>query len=133
MGALRQRAATMSVAFPIEVAGPDPLPSLPAAVEVAAFRIASEALANVAHHARASLCRIEIHVAERLELTVADNGRGAHGPAGRGVGWASMQERAAELGGSVTVANRAEGGLLVRAVLPIEHQPAPEAHVEVPA
>jgi two-component system NarL family sensor kinase len=121
LAAIRQRAATMSVAFPIEVSGPDPLPALPAAVEVAAFRIASEALANVAQHARATLCRVEVHLSDQFELTIADNGRGADGSTkGRGFGWESMHERAAELGGSCRIANLPEGGLIVRAVFPIE-------------
>ena len=129
LAAIRQRAGTMSVAFRIEVSGSEPLPPLPAAVEVAAFKIASEALANVAQHARATLCRVEVHAADRLELTVADNGRGAGGATGRGgLGWDSMRERAAELGGSCTISDLAEGGLLVRAVFPIEqpHLAAPD-------
>ena len=121
LAAIRQRAATMSVAFPVEVSGPDPLPALPAAVEVAAFRIASEALANVAQHARATLCRVEVHLSEQFQLTITDNGRGAPGSTKRrGFGWDSMRERAAELGGSCTFANLAEGGLIVRAMFPIE-------------
>ena len=128
--AIRQRAAALSAGFTTEVAGPDPMPALPAAVEVAAFRIASEAMANVARHAGAPRCRIEVGVDDRLELTVADNGRGTDAATGRGVGWTSMQERAAELGGSCTISNRAEGGLLVRAVLPIGQHGAARADVE---
>ena len=132
LAAIRQRAATMSVALPIEVCGPDPLPALPAAVEVAAFRIASEALANVAQHARATLCRIEVHVGDDLELTVADNGCGADGSTeSPGLGWDSMRERAAELGGSCTIDNRAEGGLLVRATFPIEQRQGASPYLEV--
>ncbi|GAB3786066.1 sensor histidine kinase [Nocardioides ungokensis] len=128
--AIRQRAAALSAGFTTEFAGPDPMPPLPAAVEVAVFRIASEAMANVARHAGATRCRIEVRVDDRLELTVADNGRGTDAATGRGVGWSSMQERAAELGGSCTIANRAEGGLLVRAVLPIGQHGAARADVE---
>ncbi len=128
--AIRQRAAALSAGFTTEVSGPDPMPALPAAVEVAAFRIASEAMANVARHAGATRCRIDVRVDDRLELSVADNGRGTDGATGRGVGWTSMRERAAELGGSCTISNRAEGGLLVRAVLPIGQQRAVRADVE---
>lgn len=130
LGAIRQRAASLSVDFPIEVAGPEQIPALPAAVEVAAFRIASEAMANVAHHASASMCRIEIRVSDVFELVVLDDGRGATGRAGLGVGWTSMRERAAELGGHCTIANRDGGGLVVRALLPIEEQAAPPAGAE---
>jgi signal transduction histidine kinase len=57
-----------------------------------------------------------------LGLTVSDDGRGGgpdNGRAGSGVGWTSMVERAAEIGGACTIARRAEGGLVVRAVLPL--------------
>ncbi len=128
--AIRQRGAALSVGLAVEVSGPDPMPELPAAVEVAAFRITSEAMANVARHAGATRCRVDVRVDGCLELTVADNGRGADGATERGVGWSSMRERAAELGGSCTITNRAEGGLLVRAVLPIERQRATEPEAE---
>ena len=120
VGAIRQRAATLSgVGLQFSVTGPEPLPPLPAAVEVAAFRIVSEAMANVAKHSLASRCVVEVEIDGALGLTVSDNGRGPTEPAGDGVGWASMAERAAELGGSCTVAGRAGGGLVVRAVLPL--------------
>jgi signal transduction histidine kinase len=54
-----------------------------------------------------------------FQLTVADNGQGSDGATRRGVGWTSMRERAAELGGSCTITNQAGGGLIVRAVLPL--------------
>ncbi len=121
VGAIRQRAASLSTsALVFRVHGPDTLPSLPAAVEVAAFRIASEAMTNVARHSGAGRCSVELEVAGTLGLTVSDNGRGGTAPAGDGVGWTSMIDRAAELGGSCTIASRAEGGLVVRAVLPLQ-------------
>ncbi len=133
LAAIRQRASALSGDVAIEVSGPDPMPELPAAVEVAAFRIASEAMANVARHARASRCRVDLCVNARVELTIADNGRGVD-PGARttepGVGWASMRERAAELGGSCTIAERAEGGLEVRALLPLEHRRAEDSDLE---
>jgi signal transduction histidine kinase len=54
-----------------------------------------------------------------FSLTVTDNGHGADKNAGHGIGWSSMRQRAAELGGSCTISSRAEGGLVVRAVLPL--------------
>jgi two-component system NarL family sensor kinase len=126
LGAIRQRAESLtSEALVYEVVGPDGLPPLPAAVEVAAFRIASEAMTNVARHSGASRCRIEVELDVILGLTVTDNGRGSAGPTGRGVGWTSMTERAAELGGSCTISSRADGGVVVRAVLPLE-SPQPQ-------
>jgi two-component system NarL family sensor kinase len=120
VGAIRQRAAALSTeALTYEVNGPERLPPLPAAVEVAAFRIASEAMTNVARHSGATRCRVDLELDRTLGLTVSDNGRGSAGPTGRGVGWTSMTERASELGGSCTIASRADGGLVVRAVLPL--------------
>ncbi len=128
VGAIRQRAATLSTErLLFEVDSPSALPAVPAAVEVAAFRIASEAMNNVARHSGATRCRVEIACDQSLDLTVADNGHGntgSGGVAGTGVGWVSMTERAAELGGSCTISDRVEGGLVVRAVLPLREQVA---------
>lgn len=120
LGAIRQRAAALSGELPIEVAGPPSLPTLPAAVEVAAYRIASEAMTNVARHSGASRCRVTIAVNGSLELTVADNGRGVEQSLKDGLGWTSMRERAAELGGTCTISPRTPNeGLIVHAVLPL--------------
>jgi signal transduction histidine kinase len=123
VGAVRQQAERLLVpgvsAEVVAGAGAD---DLPAAVEVAAYRIASEALANVARHAAASTCRVEL--ARRpdgaLVVTVTDDGRGIAPGAPAGVGLASLRERAAELGGRCTVECPATGGTVVRAVLPAD-------------
>lgn len=92
---------------------------LPAAVEVAAYRIASEALANVARHAHASRVAVTLRRdAGALVVTVSDDGAGIPADAPAGVGLVSLRERAAELGGSCTVECPADGGTVVRAVLP---------------
>ncbi|MFE7639497.1 ATP-binding protein [Kitasatospora sp. NPDC057518] len=99
---------------------PDPLPALPAAVEVAVYRITAEALNNVVRHARASSATVSVQVdAGHLELEVEDDGRGPdHGlPVHPGVGLQSMSERAAEIGGSCTV-DALRRGTRVHAVLP---------------
>jgi signal transduction histidine kinase len=59
-----------------------------------------------------------------FQLTVSDNGHGTDRATTGGIGWTTMRERAAELGGSCTITSRPEGGLVVRAVLPlVEHEP----------
>ncbi|MFG2040445.1 sensor histidine kinase [Dactylosporangium sp. NPDC048998] len=124
LDAIRQRASVLSGEVTFEVTGPDTLPPLPAAVEVAAFRIVSEAMTNVARHAGATRCRVGVEVDGSFELTVSDNGHGTDRTTTRGVGWTSMRERAAELGGSCTITSRPEGGLIVRAVLPLSEERA---------
>ena len=85
------------------------LPPLPAAVEVAAYRIAVEAVTNAIRHAAPS--RVDVHVAggRALEVAVTDDGR-ADGSWGSGVGLSSMRERVAELGGTLTAGPAATGG-----------------------
>jgi signal transduction histidine kinase len=96
---------------------------LPAAAEVAAFRIASEALNNVVRHAGATRCTVTLAVAgaggRDLEVQVRDDGRGIPAGVAAGVGMLSLRERAAELGGSSEVVCPPGGGTLVRAVLPL--------------
>jgi signal transduction histidine kinase len=99
---------------------PDPLPPLGAATEVAAYRIAVEALANARRHAGARHVEVRLDVAgERLRVTVADDGTGLDAAAGAGVGLHSLRERAAELGGVCRVSARPSGGTLVAASLPL--------------
>jgi two-component system, NarL family, sensor kinase len=99
---------------------PAPAPDLPAAVEVAALRIAQEATTNVVRHAGARSCAVVLDVgAEGLALRVDDDGAGVRAGAVQGVGLASMRERAEEIGGTVAVGGRAGGGTRVRAVLPL--------------
>ena len=129
VGAVRQRAEALSTeAQQYVVTGPESLPLVPAAVEVAAYRIASEAMTNVAKHSLASRCTVDITVDGPLTVTITDNGQGFAGSVGDGVGWTSMSERASELDGSCTVSNRPEGGLIVRAVLPLHEQLGAEVH-----
>ncbi len=114
-GALRQQAAALGA----EVVAPDVLPPLPAAVEAAAFRIAQEALANVARHAHARRAVVSMSVGETLRLEVADDGCGVAPDRRAGVGLTSMRERATELGGSFELVARPGGGTLLRVELPL--------------
>ncbi|MDQ3465761.1 MAG: histidine kinase [Actinomycetota bacterium] len=94
------------------------LPPLPAATEVAAYRIIIEALTNVVRHAEATRAVVELAVAEdALALSVRDDGhtRGDWTP---GVGIASMRERSQQVGGTLTATALADGGL-VRARIPL--------------
>ena len=104
----------------IVVEVPAPLPTLPAAVEVVAYRIATEAMTNVVRHAGATSCIVRLTVdRDGLVVEVADDGRGIDPSAAAGVGLRSIDERAAEVGGEVDLLVRPDGGTIVRARLPL--------------
>lgn len=99
---------------------PNNLPPLPAAAEVAAYRITLEALANTVRHSQGQNCSILIAVTgKQLQVEVADDGQGISSDAQPGVGLSSMRERAAELGGSCTIESLPHGGTRVLARLPL--------------
>ncbi|MBC8163120.1 MAG: GAF domain-containing sensor histidine kinase [Roseiflexaceae bacterium] len=101
------------------VDAPAELPSLPAALEVAIYRIASEALHNIVRHAQATHCAINLDVDETTAtLCVTDNGCGLPASYLAGIGHRSMHERATELGGSVTILPMLAGGLSIIARFP---------------
>ncbi|MFC0863653.1 sensor histidine kinase [Sphaerimonospora cavernae] len=111
--------ATRTTATRITVTAPAPVPSLPAAVEVAAYRIATEAITNVLRHADAGHAEILVYADGLLHIEVNDDGRSGTGPWRRGVGLTSMRERAEELGGGCEAGPTPDGGR-VHAALPLE-------------
>jgi two-component system, NarL family, sensor kinase len=119
-GAIRQTAATHAGGMRMMVELPDHLPVLPAAVELAAYRIVQEALTNVTRHARARRCRLRLTVNEDLELEVIDNGIGLVGAGPPGVGMSSIRERAAELGGISSIGPGRSNGTRVFVQLPLQ-------------
>jgi signal transduction histidine kinase len=102
------------------VLGPDLPVQLPAAVEVAAYRIALEAMTNTARHAAATEATVRVSLNSALNLEISDNGTGLPVEYQAGVGIRSMQERAAELGGHVSIEPGAAAGTLIRATIPLE-------------
>jgi two-component system, NarL family, sensor kinase len=117
VGALRQRADQLSwradgASVKVRLDVQDEVPALPAAIEVATYRIATEALTNVVRHSGATGALVQLRCAERLEVSITDNGP----PNGRwapGVGLHAMRERAAELGGSFQAGPTPAGGQVV--------------------
>ena len=120
--ALRLRAAQTtrrsdgSALTAVVEAGSD-LPPLPAAVELAAYRIATEALTNAVRHSAASTVVLRVGCDDALHCEVLDNGID-NGPWQPGVGIVGMRERAAELGGTCEVGPGPSGGH-VRLSLPV--------------
>jgi len=120
--ALRQQATMLDLAcdgLSCEIVAPEPLPLLPAAVEVAAFRISQEALTNIARHAEARHARVSLSVGADLLLEIEDDGRGLSSDLAAGVGLTSMRERAVELGGTFEITGLATAGTRVRVQIPI--------------
>jgi signal transduction histidine kinase len=104
-------------AVPVELVGGPP-GRLPASVEAAAYFVASEALANVGKHARASRAIIAVGLAGgRLSIEVADDGVGGADPA-RGSGLRGLCDRVEALGGGVRIQSPPGGGTRLRAELP---------------
>jgi signal transduction histidine kinase len=91
---------------------------LPVAVEVAAYRIVTEALTNVVRHAHAARCWLTIETGPTVEIDVVDDGVGIDGRRSDGVGLNAMRERANELGGSVRVLANSPRGTHLHVQLP---------------
>lgn len=134
VGAIREFVARVSIegvpdapdasALTVTVEAPDAMPRLSAAVEVAAYRIAQEAVTNVVRHARARSCWVGLRVDGALEIEVRDDGVGIGVMERAGIGLASMRERAEELKGSLTVTSAAPQGTRVLARLPLAEEVA---------
>jgi signal transduction histidine kinase len=130
VGAIRERVAQSTHTreadhvdeLRILVEAPDNMPPLPAAVEVATYRIVQEALTNVVRHAHASACRIHLSLDEMLSLEICDDGVGLAAEYLAGVGMRSMHERATELGGTCVVEPVPTGGTRVLARLPVSKE-----------
>ncbi len=124
VGALRQRADQLSFradGASIQVAvSAEGLPPLPAALEVAAYRIATEALTNIVRHSHATNAVLALRCGNDLEIEVTDDGP-PNGEWRPGVGLHAMRERAAELGGRFDAGPSPSGGV-VRATFPLEHK-----------
>ena len=98
---------------------PDTLPDLPAAVEVALYRIGSEAIHNAVRHCGGQRCQVRIAVtADEVAMTISDDGRGLPSPLVDGVGVSAIRERAAELGGTVELTGTSSG-TTVTTVVPL--------------
>jgi signal transduction histidine kinase len=128
VGAIRQYAAQYDLpgslsesdgCLRVIVEAPEQLPTLPAAVEVAAYRIMQEALTNVARHAHAHACKVRLAITDAFHLEISDDGVGFPAESCAGVGLLSMRERAAESGGSCRVESAPGRGTSILVHLPL--------------
>jgi signal transduction histidine kinase len=132
VGALEQAARKYqqgSIGVTIAIEAADPLPSLPAAVEVATYRIIQEALKNAIEHGKAKNCLVCLipgcnpadgaPTSGSLHLTIRDDGVGLPEVVTPGVGLTSMRERAEELGGTFKIEPQRVGGTGIEVCLPL--------------
>jgi len=118
LDALVDRTRSVGVPVSVEVAGP--VSELPAAVDLAAYRIVQESLTNVLRHAGAATAAVRVQVTgPDLTVEVTDTGRGGSPAANGGHGLAGMRERATALGGRLDAGPRPDGGFAVTATLPV--------------
>ncbi|KUO13239.1 sensor histidine kinase [Streptomyces sp. DSM 15324] len=111
----------------VEVARADHDAPLPAAVDLAAYRVIQEALTNVQKHAGAD-AKAEVSVVRvgpHIEITVLDDGSPGpeEAPVGGGHGLLGMRERVTALRGTLTTGPRYGGGFRVHAILPVKPRP----------
>jgi signal transduction histidine kinase len=117
VGALREESERLTP-VKVVVEAPESLPTLPPSVEVAAYRIAAEALTNVVRHSDATLASVRLTTDDgTLKMIIADDGS-SNGPWSPGLGLTSIQLRASEVGGACDAGPTAEGGR-VTAILPL--------------
>ncbi|MGP3920076.1 sensor histidine kinase [Nonomuraea sp. 10N515B] len=118
-GALAELGRGFAGDLTVEVRIPPDLPALPPPVELAAYRIAAEALTNAVRHAMASRCTVTLRAADALELRVEDDGVGVGAPARHGFGLASMRRRSEELNGTFELLTGAGPGTHLVVRLPL--------------
>lgn len=131
IGSLRQQSARLAQrpdgsSVAVRLDAPDDMPPLPAAVEVAAYRIVTEAMTNAARHAGATSITVRLALSGNggLSIEVSDDGTGPPTSWKAGFGLISMRERAVELGGSCEAGPAPGGGGQVTASLPLGQSPA---------
>lgn len=123
VAALREHITTINHpnGLRISIQAPKENLDLPAAVEVAAYRISMEALTNVMRHAEAKNCILRVKVDRKLGLEIRDDGTGLPENVNPGLGLKTMQERATELGGQCTIMGNPGGGTRVFVEIPLNH------------
>ena len=120
VGRLQYEAPSLTVTLDAPAEG---LADLPAAVEVACYRIVTEALTNVTRHAHATQCSVRLRLNHGLDVNICDDGVGLPEGWRAGVGIASMRERVTELGGDLVIEPNQPHGTRINAHLPAQEQP----------
>jgi signal transduction histidine kinase len=107
--------------LPVELRVEGTRQTLPAGVDISAYRIVQEALTNALRHAGPARARVVVRYGEaEVEVEVADDGRGPQEANGSGHGLVGMRERVALYGGELNAGLREGGGYAVHARLPFD-------------
>jgi signal transduction histidine kinase len=127
--AVRERAVRYGPELQVRIETSELPQDVPAAVEVAAYRIVQEALMNASRHAKAGECTVRLACpgGRTLEVEVTDDGIGMPASPQTGIGLRSMRERASELGGTYEIGRAYPNGTTLIARLPLTE---PGDHVE---
>ncbi|MCA9998973.1 MAG: GAF domain-containing sensor histidine kinase, partial [Anaerolineales bacterium] len=120
VSALQEHIARQNGRLSITLIAPETLPPLPAAVEVAAYRIALEAITNAIRHAHAQSCQLRLEIRNGLYLHIRDDGSGLPIDYRAGIGLSSMRERTAELGGTFQIESQPGSGTVIIVHLPFQ-------------
>src|SRR6516225_7606807 len=136
LDALVEGARRAGLPITLTVTGP-PFP-LPAAVDLAAYRIVQESLTNVIRHAGPAAAAVSLsYHPDEIDIDVTDTGHGPKASPGPGAaggtaghGQAGMRERAATVGGTVQTGPRPRGGYQVTARLPVHDPLSSSASIE---
>ncbi|BCJ33089.1 two-component sensor histidine kinase [Actinocatenispora thailandica] len=119
LDALAER--TRQAGVPVTLRLPAPLPELPGATELVAYRIVQESLTNTVKHAGPARATVTVETRDgQLDLTVVDDGIGCATTESDGHGLLGMRERAASIGGTVEAGPHPGGGFRVHARLPLQ-------------
>jgi signal transduction histidine kinase len=114
---------TRAAGLSVEVEAAGKAPPLPAAVDLAAYRIIQESLTNVARHAGRARVTVRVSYDDAdVHVVIDDDGTAPSGGGtaiGTGSGITGMRERAAALGGDLSAGFRHGGGFRVSARLPV--------------
>ena len=110
----------LAARLPIPVQVDVPAGRLPAPVEVSAYFFCSEALTNVVKHARATSAGVRVELdADRCTVEVSDDGIGGASPRSQSSGLTGLRDRIGALNGTMEIVSPADGGTLLRAVIPL--------------
>jgi signal transduction histidine kinase len=116
---------TRQAGVPVELTVEGDARTLPAGLDLSAYRIVQEALTNARKHAQGARVAVAVRYTDSaVELEIVDDGSHVNGAVGGGHGLIGMRERAAVFGGTFEAGPRRDGGFAVRITLPLEAMPA---------